>query len=218
GYAPETALPVESWQYSLCIATPQVLQSVGEPAYAEGNPAFKVHFYLIAILIILAVIYLLYGYTKMIKTGRRDRRRPLAAQLVCTVIFIGLCVWACLTAFYRTGDIRLAPVSALLTSLFFVVFGATFGVYTGCMLYAKGGFLSVFVPSVLAMATAAAMYWGEYVLMGGELFILGRGEFFRSVPGFAFAPADAAVVLASGFITALILMAIGGKKRPAKTA
>lgn len=36
-----TALPLQSWQYSLCVATPEVLQAIGEPIYAESNPFLK---------------------------------------------------------------------------------------------------------------------------------------------------------------------------------
>ena len=38
-------MPLESWQLSLCMATPEVLRSIGEPIYSAYNPVFKIHFY-----------------------------------------------------------------------------------------------------------------------------------------------------------------------------
>ena len=68
-------LPLESWQYSLCITTPEVLQAMGEPIYIENNPAFKIHFYLISLVIILVIVNVVCGFTRMLKdriTAKRD--------------------------------------------------------------------------------------------------------------------------------------------------
>lgn len=197
-------LPLDAWQYSLCIATPEVLRSIGEPIYAQNNPAYKVHFYLISLVILLSVSYVFYGYTRMFKDNDHFRKKPLAAQLVCALVFIGLCIYACFTAFYRNGTLDISSLSASLMAAFFIVFGVTFGTYFGCIFYGKRRLLSCWLPAVAAIATTGAMYAGELVLTDGVLFRLGRGAFFKPLGALPFAPADILVILASGALTYLI--------------
>lgn len=213
------SLPLDSWQYSLCVATPEVLQSIGQPIYAQSNPAYKVHFYLIALVILLSVIHVIYGYTRMIKEQNDTKKKPLAAQLVCALVFIGLCVLACFTAFYRNGTLDISALSASLMTAFFIVFGVTFGVYFGCLFYGKSRALSVLLPAVAAAVTTTAMYLGELVLMDGVLFRLGRGAFFAPLGLLPFAPADILVILASGVLTYLIMWLLNkGAKQTAPHA
>jgi len=197
-----TALPLDSWQYSLCVATPEVLRSIGEPIYASNNPAYKVHFYLIAIVIILSVINILHGFLRIHKEGSYQKKKPLIVQTVCIAGFIGLCILACFTAFYRNGTLYISPLSAFLTGLFFVVFGVTFGMYFAGHFYRKGKLLSVWVPAIIAVFTTMAMYIGELVLMDGHLFIFGRGIFFEPLGTVPFSLCDILIVLISGIITA----------------
>ena len=199
------ALPIAAWQYSLCVATPQVLRSIGLPLYAGANPVYKVHFYLIALVIVLTVTHLVYGYTKMIKEGDRQRKLPLALELVCVLVFIGLCILACFTAFYRNGTLFISPRSAVLMSVFFVVFGVTVGAYSGCLFYKKNIALSIILPAVLACATTLAMYMGELSLTGGILYRLGKGVLFHPLGSLPFSAADIVIILASGGITFILL-------------
>lgn len=203
-----TELPLQGWQYSLCIATPEVLQAIGEPIYAENNPAFKVHFYIIAMIIVLTVIGLIYGFTHMIKENDTSKKRPLIAQAICVTVFVGLCIFACFTAFYRNGTLYISPLSAFLMSLFFIVFGVTFGVYFGCIFYGKPGWLSIAIPSAIAVLTTLVMYIGELVLMDGVLFKFGRGAFFAPLGSLPFAAVDYLVLVLSGVISWLILRSL----------
>ncbi|MBQ8813266.1 MAG: hypothetical protein IJZ85_02040 [Lachnospiraceae bacterium] len=232
------SVPLESWQLSLCMATPEVLQSIGQPIYAEQNPAFKVHFYLIVIVIILTVTGVLHGYTHMIRENDTAKKRPLLVQTVCVVLFIGFCILACFTAFFRNGTIYISPLSSVLTGMFFVLFGVTFGVYGATLMYApesaqesekvSGGNVSVeevngdkgaeaiwsgrghaagkgkwrvWLPAGIAMLTTIAMYIGELVLMGGELFRFGKGFFFERVGVVPFSLCDIAIILVAGGVT-----------------
>lgn len=199
-------LPLDAWQYSLCVTTPEVLQAVGEPIYAENNPAYKFHFYIIALLIILSVISLLYGFTKMIKESDRSKIKPLITQAICVGAFIGLCILACLTAFYRNGTLNVSALSAVLMSLFFIVFGVTFGVYLGCIFYRKRKFLSVIIPAIVSMMTTVVMYIGELVLTDGKLFKFGNGSLFEPIGKTPFAFIDVLVVFITGLAAWIILM------------
>lgn len=205
-------LPLESWQYSLCVATPEVLRSIGEPVYAGNNPTFKLHFYFIAMIIVLAVINAVWGFTKMIKEQDFAKKRPLIAQLVCVSIFLGLCILACFTAFYRNGKLNIPPLSAVLMSIFFIVFGVTSGAYLGCILYGKKKLLSSVVPSLSASATTIMMYVGELILMDGKLFILGKGALFSPLKGTSFAAADFIIIVLSGVITYFLMKLLNCKK------
>ena len=198
-------MPLESWQLSLCMATPEVLRSIGEPIYAADNPAYKIHFYIIAIVIILAVLNVLYGFSKMLIERSFEKKRPLIVQAVSVVLFIGLCILACFTAFYRNGTINISPLSASLMSVFFIVFGITVGVYCGSIFYGRTKLLSSLIPSVAASLTTLIMYIGELVLMGGVLFKLGNGFFFEPISAIPFSAADIVIILVSGVITYIIM-------------
>ncbi|MDR0890082.1 MAG: hypothetical protein LBM28_05500 [Oscillospiraceae bacterium] len=205
---------VGSWQSYLCIATPEVVttieyrETIGASLAERYSPVFKIHFYLIAILIVLAVIGLVYGYAKMIREKNYARKRPLLLQTTVVCVFIGLCIWACFTAFYRTGEINISPVSSWLMSVFFIVFGMTAGSYAGSLLYFKKPLVSRLIPAIIAVATTFAMYVGELFLMGGELFRFGSGFLFKPLGNCPFAWIDFAVIVASGAITYFILAMI----------
>lgn len=201
----QQALPLESWQYSLCVATPQVLRSIGAPLYAENNPGYKVHFYIISLLIILSVLYVIFEYSKMLLTSDYKKKKLLTAQTISIVLFISLCIYACFTAFYRNGDIHIFPLSAILMTLFFIVFGVTTGIYMGSVFYLRKSFLSIILPAVTASLATLVMYIGELILMGGKLFIYGKGFLFQPIGAIPFSTVDYMIIAASGLITLLAL-------------
>lgn len=205
-------IPVDSWQLGLCIATPEVLQTIGKPTYTGNNPAYKVHFYIIAILIIVCTVGILCGFTKMIREERRDMKRSLITQTVALALFVGLCILACFTAFYRNGTIHISPLSAFLTCLFFVVFGVTFGLFIAGFVYRKKPWVAYTLPTVSACAMTVVMYIGELVLMGGCVFRFGEGAFFSPIGEFPLSPCDIMIILASGAITLLATRILRGKK------
>ncbi|MBT7065160.1 MAG: hypothetical protein HN919_02570 [Verrucomicrobia bacterium] len=202
---------IESWQLGLCASIPQVTKALTEaveavpaaldPIYAVDDPSFKVHFYLIALVILLALTHVVYGFTEMFRENHFEKKRPLIAQLFAVVIFVGLCILACFTAFYRTGTMDVSPISAFLMSVFFILFGVTSGTYFACLFYGKSRPLSVVVPVVMALATTLAMYVGELVMTGGELFKFGTGWLFDPIAGIPYAIIDILVILLAGAIT-----------------
>ena len=209
---------VESWQYALCAFQPErvraelveVQQDFMEALAARYSPAFKIHFYLIAILIVLAVLGVVYGFLRL--KDNRDKRRPLVLQTIAVAVFIGLCIFACFTAFYRTGGLLIAPISSWLMSIFFIVFGVTAGAYAGSLLYVRKPVLSRLLPALIAMATAVAMYLGELVMMGGVLFRFGESFFFAPIGACPLAPVDFLVIALSGAITYVLLYLIRRKE------
>jgi hypothetical protein len=196
---------LQGWQLSLCMVTPEVQKFIGKPIYAQNNPAFKIHFYIISFVIILSVINVIYGFSKMLRENVYDKKRPLIAQAVSAAMFIGLCIYACFTAFYRKGTINISAISATLMGIFFIVFGITVGVYVGCIFYGKKKLLSVIVPAIASAITTVLMYIGELILMGGVLFKFGKGFLFEPLGGISFAIIDLIVILLSGIITYLLL-------------
>ena len=210
------AADIESWQYALCAFQPEtvrtelveVQQEFMEELAARYSPAYKIHFYLIAILIVLAVLSVAHGLCKM----SRDRRKPLMLQAISVAVFIGLCVLACFTAFYRTGELRISALSAWLMSAFFITFGVTAGAYAGAPLYGRRPVTSRLIPALIAIATAAAMYVGELILLGGTLYRFGSGVFFEPIGGCPLAPVDFLVVALSGALTYALLFLIRRKE------
>ena len=97
-------------------------------------------------------------------------------------------------------------------SLFFVVFGVTFGVYCGCIFYGKSKWLSVVVPAIVATATTIAMYVGELILMGGKLFCFGCGLLCQPIANRPFAIIDFIVIAVSGLLTYWLMILLGKRK------
>ena len=207
----ETVTKLENWQMSMCYIPPEgwgetvttyKQQTAVDILMGEYNPAFKLHFYVISVALIAAVLNALYGFGAMVQSGDKTRLKALSLQSVCTVLFLGLCILACFTAFWRDGSIRVSPISATLMVIFFIILGVTAGLFAGSFLLKKSRFTAVWIPGIIASAMTLLMYIGEMILLNGHLYIYGKGFLFESLPGIVLAPADLLVILASGGITA----------------
>lgn len=218
----ETVTKLEDWQMYMCYVPPEgwgetvttyKTQTPVEILMGEYNPAFKLHFYIISVILILAVLNCLYGFAKMILSYDKKQMKVLVLQSVATVLFLGLCILACFTAFWRDGNLTVSPLSATLMTAFFILFGTVGGIYAGSMLIGRAKWLSIGVPALVSAALTALMYVGEMILLHGNLYILGNGVLFESLPGIVLAPFDLVVILASGAITAGVLALLNRKKR-----
>ncbi len=206
--ATDTYSTLENWQMFMCYVPPN---SVGDRTWTEVNvlmgeysPAFKIHFYIISIVLIVSILNCFYGFARMLITGDHSRRKSLAIQSVASIAFLGMCIWACFTAFYRTGEIHVSPLSAVLMCIFFVLFGVTVGIYVASFTLKKEKLFSVVIPAMVASAITLVMYVGEMVLLSGNLYRFGIGFFFEGIPGIILAPIDIIIILLSGIITAVI--------------
>jgi len=209
----ETIAKLEDWQMYMCYVPPEgwgetvttyKTQTPVDILLGNYNPAFKLHFYLISVVLIITVLNCLYGYGQMMRSGERKRLKALSIQTVCTIAFLGLCILACFTAFGRTGAILVSPLTALLMALFFILFGVTAGAFSGSFLLGKSKFISVIIPAITASAMTLLMYIGEMILLHGHLYQLYTGFFFDSIPLIVLAPMDLLIILFSGGATAII--------------
>ena len=207
---------LESWQMFMCYVHPEGFETrtwrAVDVLIGEYSPWFKLHFYLISVVLILAVLGCLYGFAEMIRRGDYRKRKALIVQSVCTVLFLGLCIFACFTAFFRDGELTVSPISALLMSLFFIMLGVTVGTYTGSFLIGRKQSVSVWIPTAAASLITLAMYIGETFLLSGHLYRFGSGLFFDELPGIVLAPVDLFIILLSGCITAVICCFLNRKK------
>lgn len=196
---------LESWQMSLCVFQPDLYETRTWEAVdillGGYSPAFKLHFYVISLVILLSILNCIYGFADIIRTGRRRRMRSLTVQSVCSAGFLAMCVWACFTAFYRTGELTVSPLSAVLMAVFFILFGVTTGAFTGSFTLGKGKALSVLLPALVSSLTTFIMYIGELILLSGHLYRFGPGFFFRGLPMIVLAPVDICVILLPGCVS-----------------
>lgn len=206
---------LEDWQMFMCYVPPNSFEertwTEVDVLMGEYSPAFKLHFYIISIALIISILNCFYGFAKMIHTGDKSRRKSLVIQSVASGAFLGMCIWACFTAFYRNGDIQVSALSAVLMSVFFVLFGVTVGIYIESFTLNKKPLLSVWVPSVSAAVVTLVMYIGEMILLSGHLYRFGEGFFFAGIPGIVLAPVDIVVILGSGVMTAIIASFVRNK-------
>ena len=206
---PEAVATLEDWQMYMCYTTPSYKKKTAvEILMGEYDPAFKLHFYMISVVLILAVLNSLYGFGQMANTGDTRRLGALLAGSACALAFLGLCILACFTAFWRDGSLAVSPLSAALMAAFFVLLGITAGVFVGSHFLGKGRRLAIFAPALVASAMTLMMYLGEMILLDGHLYRLGSGALFDALPGIALAPADLLIIAASGCITALLCAAL----------
>jgi len=220
----ETVTKLEDWQMFVCYVPPEgwgttyKTQTAVDILMGDYNPAFKLHFYVIAVVLIVTILNCLYGFGQIIKNGDKKRMKSLILQSICSLIFLGLCLLACFTAFWRDGSIQVSPLSASLMTVFFVLLGVTFGVFTGSFLLGKRKMISVLIPSIVASAMTLLMYIGEMILLNGHLYSMGTGILFDSLPGIVFALIDLLVILLAGCITALVFTLLNSGSRTKKQA
>lgn len=204
----QEAVPLESWQMSLCYVPPEQYQTrvweAVDVLLGGYSPAFKLHFYLISAVIIVSLLNCFYGFAKMLRSGDRSRKTALVIQTVTSLAFLGMCVWACFTSFYRTGELTVSALSAVLMAVFFALFGVCAGVFTGSFTLGRAPALSMLLPAAVSIVAALAMYIGEMILLDGNLYRFGTGAFFEGLGGLVLAPADILVILASGAVTVFI--------------
>ena len=206
---------LEDWQMFMCYVPPNSFEertwTEVDVLMGEYSPAFKLHFYIISIVLILSILNCFYGFAKMIQTGDKSRCKSLTIQSIASGAFLGMCIWACFTAFYRNGDIKVSALSAILMSAFFVLFGVTVGIYVASFTLNKKPLLSVWLPSISATIVTLVMYIGEMILLSGHLYRFGDGFFFAGIPGIVLAPVDIVVIIASGVVAAIIANAVRNK-------
>ena len=197
---------LESWQMFMCyqpitkavdmthaMRVPEALTEV-ELLMGEYNPMFKLHFYMISVVLVLSVLSCCYGFARAAYTGDRRRIRQLTVQTTATGAFLALCVLACFTAFFRDGSLLVSPLSAGLMAAFFILPGVTAGLFAG---NARQG-TSPVLPAAVASLVTLLMYLGEMALLNGHLYRFGTGVLFDGLGAFVLAPADILIVLLAG--------------------
>ena len=213
----ETVAKLADWQMFLCryvppeeltIQTEDVIrtETAVDILIGDYNPAFKLHFYLISVVLILAILNSIYGFAQMIRTGDVSRRNALILQSISAALFLGLCILACFTAFWRDGEIQVSPLSASLMSIFFILLGVTVGIFAGSLLLKKRKAIALYVPAVLSLMTTLLMYVGEMILLHAHLYRFGKGFFFEGLPGIVLAPVDLVVIILAGLITYFLML------------
>ena len=209
----ETVTKLEDWQMYMCYVPPEgwgetvttyKTQTAVDILMGDYSPAFKLHFYIISIVLIITILNCLYGFGQMIKSGDKKRCKSLILQSICSLVFLGLCILACFTAFWRDGSIQVSPLSASLMTAFFILLGVTVGVFLGSFLLGKRKLVSIWIPAISASMMTFLMYIAEMFLLNGHLYSFGSGLLFDGLPSIVFAPIDLLVILLSGCITALV--------------
>ena len=174
----ETVTMLEDWQMYMCYVpaegwgetiTTYKTQTAVDILMGNYNSAFKMHFYIISVVLVVTILNSLYGFGQMLLTNEKKRFKTLIIQSVCSATFLGLCILACFTAFWRDGSIEVSILSASLMSVFFILLGVTVGVFVGSFLLGKRKIISLWIPSIIASAMTLLMYIGEMILLNGHL-------------------------------------------------
>ena len=211
---------LESWQLSLCYVPPEQYETrtweAVDVLLGGYSPAFKIHFYLISVVIIVSLLNSFYGFARIARSGDNTRRKALIVQTAASAVFVGMCIWACFTAFYRTGELTVSPLSAVLMAVFFALLGITMGVFAGSYTLGKKKLLSAVIPAAIAALVTVLMYVGEMLLLNGNLYRFGKGFMFDGLGALVLAPIDIVVIIASGGITLLICHFLNGRKKAEK--
>ncbi|MGN1138487.1 MAG: hypothetical protein ACI4RM_03500 [Ruminococcus sp.] len=211
----DTVVALEDWQVFSCVVPYDFreTQNLTPIDILIGNydPMFKLHFYLISVVIILAVLNCIYGFGEIVRSHNKKRLKALVLQSVSAVLFLGLCILACFTAFWRDGQLQVSPLSAVLMSVFFIVFGITAGIFAGSFLLRKNRVISIIVPALVSLLFTVLMYIGELILLQGNLYRFGKGIMFDGIGSLVLAPVDIAVIILSGVICTGIFLIINKK-------
>ncbi|MCL2696184.1 MAG: hypothetical protein FWE69_07655 [Clostridiales bacterium] len=205
-----SGLPLEYWQLALCreLTEAEAQQVVMTQVPGTVSPLAKLHFYLIAVLIVLSVIGVVYGFSRMIREGNREKRVPLWTQLAAVAAFVGVCIWVCFTGFYRTDGLNVSALTAGMNSLFLLLFGLTAGTYAGTLLTRQKPILARWLPAMIAFLATLAIYLGQFFVLGRQLYHIGPCFPFLPIFSTPFSAFDFGVMLLSGAVTWLILWLI----------
>lgn len=197
------ATRLESWQMYMCYVSPELTRTREWTAIdvliGEYDPSFKLHFYFISVILIVAFVAVFYGFGAAIIKGERSKLRQLCVLSLASAAFLILCIIACFTAFFRDGELTVSPISAILMAVFFIVMGVC-----------AGSVVSLFLPGKRLLCGAVSslavlvMYIGEMCLLHGNLYRLGSGFLFDGLGALVLAPIDIIIVLASGALAALL--------------
>ena len=127
--ASESLLTLEDWQMYMCYIPPYDASNIGNVSYrpltaveilmGDYNPAFKLHFYIISVILIITILNSLYGFGHIAKTGDRQRLCPLIIQSVCS-FFVPRSLHTCLL--YRLLERRQHSCLAVVSSIDDTVF------------------------------------------------------------------------------------------------
>ncbi len=212
----DTVVALEDWQMFSCVVPYDFRETQSltpiDILIGDYDPMFKLHFYLISVVIILSVLNCIYGFGEMVRTHNKKRLKALVLQSVSAVLFLGLCILACFTAFWRDGQIQVSVLSAILMSMFFIVMGVTAGIFVGSFILGRGRLVSVFIPSLVSVVVTVLMYVGELILLQGNLYRFGKGVIFEGIADLVLAPVDIAVIILSGAICGFIFFLLSKKK------
>jgi len=148
---------------------------------------------------------LIYGIAKMLRSVDMSQKNSLFLQGISTTALVALCVFANTTAFFREAVPIQTPLASILTGAFFVMLGAAVGIYVGSYLFRKSKRLGIGIPVLLSLCVTVLMYFGEAVIMDGNLYRFGAGWFLGGLPGIVLASVDILIVLLSGGLAGLIL-------------
>ncbi|MDO4747689.1 MAG: hypothetical protein Q4A12_00785, partial [Eubacteriales bacterium] len=94
----KTITKLEDWQMFMCsvpregwggTVTAYKTQTAVDILMGDYNPAFKLHFYIISVVLIITILNCMYGFGQMIKNGDKKRLKSLVVQSVCTLTFLG---------------------------------------------------------------------------------------------------------------------------------
>jgi hypothetical protein len=202
---------VDVWQASLCAVSPLTRRQSAAYVYLDryfyvmANDTYKIHYYLISFVLIAMVCGLVYGIAQMIRSGDRNKKKPLILQGIATAALVALCLFANTTGFFRQAEAIQTPLASILTCLFFTASGSAAGIYTGSFLLSKNGRLGLGLPVLVSSLSVLGLYIGEAAMMEGGLYRFGAGWFFDGLPGIALAPVDIIVVSFSAVVTGLVL-------------
>ena len=217
----QDTVTMDLWQALSCAVSPVVRQESltyefqDRLVYVMADGTYKIHYYIISLLLITMVSGVVYSIAKMLRNDDRTQTKAVLLRGISTAALLALCVFANTTAFFRQAAPIQTPIASILTGLFFVVLGVSAGVYAGSYLMNKGKRFSVMLPSLVAVCATVLMYIGEAAMMSGGLYQFGRGWFFRGLSGITLAPVDILIVLLSGAITWLVLSVAGrSENRP----
>jgi len=140
----------------------------------------------------------------MIVSGDKGKKKILIIQAISSALFMAMCIWACFTSFYRTGELQVPIISAVLMIAFFILLGVTMGIFVGNLVGREGNLFTVVLPSFVASLTTTIMYIGEMILLDGHLYRFGEGRFFEDIFDMGLAPIDILTIICAGVLCGII--------------
>ena len=158
---------LENWQMFMCYVPPEEYRTrtwrAIDVLIGDYSPAFKIHFYIISVVLILALINCFYGFAQMIITKINAEKSIGDSVSICCFVSRPLHFSLFYRIFQGRRNYCVCSLSGTYEYVLYSIWCDSRSIRRSFLLERKK-LLSVLIPSIIASVVTFIMYLGEMIL------------------------------------------------------